>query len=38
MEEDLKRAVERLHHCQASFMKDVAMVEKLGRKLSGKES
>jgi hypothetical protein len=30
MEEDLKRAGERLHHCRASFMKDAAMGEKLG--------
>ena len=30
MEEDLKRAVERLHHCKASFLEDVAVVEKFG--------
>jgi len=30
MEEDLKQAVERLHHCQASFLEDVAVVEKFG--------
>lgn len=32
MEEDLKRAVERLHHCQASFLEDVAVMEKFGDK------
>lgn len=26
--DDLKRAIERLHHCQASFLEDVAVVEK----------
>jgi hypothetical protein len=30
MEEDLKQAVERLHRCQASFLEDVAVVEKFG--------
>lgn len=30
MVEDLKRAVERLHHCQASFLEDVAVVEMFG--------
>lgn len=30
MEEDLKQAVERLHHCQASFLEDAAVVEKFG--------
>jgi hypothetical protein len=30
MEEDLKQAVERLHHCQASFLEDVAVVEFFG--------
>jgi len=28
--EDLKRVIERLHHCQASFLEDVAVVEKFG--------
>jgi hypothetical protein len=28
--DDLKQAVERLHHCQASFIEDVAVVEKFG--------
>ena len=28
--EDLKRAVERMHDCQASFIEDVAVVEKFG--------
>jgi hypothetical protein len=32
MVEDLKRAVERLHHCQASFLEDVAVIEKFGEK------
>jgi len=32
MNEDLKQAVERLHHCQASFIEDVAVVEKFGDK------
>ena len=32
MEEDLKQAVERLHHCPASFLEDVAVVEKFGEK------
>jgi len=30
MEEDLKQAAERLHHCQASFIEDAAVVEKFG--------
>jgi hypothetical protein len=30
MTEDLKQAVERLHHCQASFLEDVAVLEKFG--------
>lgn len=30
MVEDLKQAVERLHRCQASFLEDVAVVEKFG--------
>ena len=30
MVEDLKRAVERLHHCQASFLEDLAVVEMFG--------
>lgn len=30
MVEDLKQAIEKLHHCQASFLKDVAVVEKFG--------
>jgi len=30
MDEDLKRAVERLHHCKASFLEDVAVVEMFG--------
>lgn len=30
MDEDLKQAVERLHHCQSSFIEDVAVVEKFG--------
>ncbi len=30
MIEDLKHAVERLHHCQASFLEDVAVVEMFG--------
>ena len=30
MDKDLKRAVERLHHCQASFLENVAVVEKFG--------
>jgi hypothetical protein len=32
MEEDLNQAVERLPHCQTSFMKHAAMVGKLGEK------
>ncbi len=32
MIEDLKRAIERLHHCQASFLEDVVVVEKFGEK------
>ena len=32
MDEDLKQAIERMHHCQASFLEDVAVVEKFGRK------
>lgn len=32
MDADLKQAVERLHHCQASFLEDVAVVEKFGEK------
>lgn len=32
MDEDLKQAVERLHQCSASFLEDVAMVEKFGDK------
>jgi hypothetical protein len=32
MDEDLIQAVERLHHCQASFIEDVAVVEKFGGK------
>lgn len=31
MDEDLKRAVEQLHHCQVSFLEDVAVVEKFGK-------
>jgi len=30
--DDLKQAVERLHHCQASFLEDVVVVEKFGDK------
>lgn len=30
MDQDLKQAVERLHHCQASFLEDVVVVEKFG--------
>lgn len=30
--EDLKKAVERLHHCRASFLEDVVLVEKFGDK------
>ncbi len=30
MDEDLKRAVERLHHCRATFLEDVAVVEMFG--------
>jgi hypothetical protein len=32
MDEDLKRAIERLHHCQASFLEDVVVLEKFGEK------
>lgn len=32
MVEDLKQAVERLHHCQASFLEDVMVVENFGEK------
>ncbi len=32
MSDDLKQAVERLHHCQASFLEDVAVVEMFGEK------
>jgi hypothetical protein len=32
MDEDLKRAIERLHHCQASFLEDVVVIEKFGEK------
>lgn len=32
MVDDLKRAVERLHHCQASLLDDVAVMEKFGEK------
>ncbi len=32
MDEGLKQAVERLHQCQASFIEDVAVVEKFGDK------
>lgn len=32
MQEDLKRAIERLHHCQASFRENVTVVEKFGEK------
>lgn len=28
--QDLKQAIGRLHHCQASFLEDVAVVEKFG--------
>jgi hypothetical protein len=31
MVEDLKRAVEHLHHCQVSFLEDVAVVEMFGK-------
>jgi hypothetical protein len=31
MVEDLKRAVEHLHHCKASFLEDVAVVEMFGK-------
>lgn len=30
MDQDLKKAVERLHQCQASFIEDVAVLEKFG--------
>ncbi len=30
MVEDLKRAIEHLHHCKASFLEDVAVVEMFG--------
>ncbi|MGO9373778.1 MAG: hypothetical protein ACLQBD_16940 [Syntrophobacteraceae bacterium] len=30
MDDDLKQAMERLHHCQASFLENVAVVEKFG--------
>ena len=33
MDEDLKRAVEGLHHCQASFLEDVAVVEMFGEEI-----
>jgi len=32
MDEDLRRAIERLHNCQASFLEDVAVVEMFGDK------
>jgi hypothetical protein len=32
MDKDLIRAVERLHHCQAYFLENVAVVEKVGEK------
>lgn len=32
MVESLEWAVERLHHCQASFLEDVLVVEKFGEK------
>ncbi|MDP3181822.1 MAG: hypothetical protein Q8M54_03270 [Desulfobaccales bacterium] len=40
MDEDLKQAIERLHHCSASFLEDVLVVEKFGGKTvwSGKVS
>jgi len=31
MVEDLNRAVERLHHCQATFLEDVVVMEKFGK-------
>ncbi len=33
MVEDLKRAVEHLHHCQATFLEDVAVVEMFGEEI-----
>jgi hypothetical protein len=32
MSEDLKQALERLHHCQATFLENVVVVEKFGEK------
>lgn len=32
MQADLKQVIERLHHCQASFLEDVVVVEKFGEK------
>lgn len=32
MTEDLKRAIERLHHCQAFFQEDIAVLEKFDEK------
>jgi hypothetical protein len=32
MDEELKRAVERLHNCRATFLEDVLVVEKFGEK------
>jgi hypothetical protein len=32
MDKDLIQAVERLHHCHASFLEDVMVVEKFGEK------
>jgi hypothetical protein len=32
MNEDLKEAIEWLHHCQAVFLEDVAVLEKFGEK------
>ena len=32
MNDDLKQAIEGLHHCQASFLEDLAVVEKFGAK------
>jgi len=32
MDKNLIQAVERLHHCQAFFLEDVAVVEKFGEK------
>lgn len=30
MDDDLKQAVERLHHCQASYLENIVVVEKFG--------